>query len=169
MIVVADSSPIIFLAKIGRTEWISAMFGPPRPLVPSRVVEEVLAPPLPPAEERILKSFLSTCEIVIVHEPRTYAAALSRADNDALSLAIDRGADLLLADDRLVRSVANLERIRPMGTLGILLRAARTGHATAREARDLLRVLVRSHGFRIGIEVFEAAMAELDSLSTNEG
>jgi uncharacterized protein len=164
MIVVADASPLIFLAKLDRLQWLASLFGS-MPVVPSSVAAEVLRPPIPPAEERMLTSFLRGSEVVDVPDPQTFARALSRADNEALTLAVERNADLLLADDRLVRSMAVVEQIRPMGTLGIILRAKRSGSTTCGEARELVRALVRQHGFRIGIEVFEAVMAELVGLA----
>ena len=69
---------------------------------------------------------------------------------------------ILLADERLLRDMATIERIRPVGTLGVLLLATRRGLLTTAEARRHLDALVREHEFRIGIALYEAVLAGLD-------
>ena len=86
---------------------------------------------------------------------------MSAADNAALTLAIRRKATLLLCDERVTRLMAENEGIRPLGTLGILLRATRAGLLTRRETRQMVDLLIRAHGFRIGIELYQAVLAEI--------
>ena len=88
---------------------------------------------------------------------------MSRADNAAMTLAVRRKADLLLTDDRTVRRLATVEGIRPLGTLGVLLLALRQGLVDRAEVRWLIDDLVRSHGFRIGVELYAAAIREVDA------
>ncbi len=71
-------------------------------------------------------------------------------------------AALLLADDRTVRRVAVVEGTRPLGTLGVLLLALRRGLVDQDEVRRLVDDLVRSHGFRIGVELYAAVIREID-------
>ena len=160
MTVVADASPLIFLGKIGQLGLIPTLFEGPV-WVPSSVRDEILAPPIPPAETRVLSAFLDCCEIVKVVRPVRFSSAMSRADNDALTLTLRKRADLLLTDERLMRDMAVIERIRPVGTLGILLRAMRKGVLTAAETRRHVDALVRDHRFRIGIALYEAVLSHL--------
>jgi predicted nucleic acid-binding protein len=162
MIVVADASPLIFLGKIGRLRLVVGLF-PGTILVPMSVNAEVLAIPLAPDEEHSLNTFLKSCRIVSVSAPRRYTAALSQADNEALTLSVQRKAGLLLADDRLLRRLAVAEGIRPMGTLGILLRAKEQGLMTGVEARKCLEQLVQQHQFRISIEVYDATVQRIEA------
>ena len=161
MIVVADASPIIFLGKIDCLALIGRLFKG-QVYLPQSACDEMLAPPLAPAEARSLQSFLARCRIEAVARPRQFATAMSQADHDALTLAVRRRADLLLADDRLMREMARVEHIRPMGTLGILLRAQAAGLHHASETRRLVDILIRRHSFRIGIEVYEAVLERID-------
>jgi predicted nucleic acid-binding protein len=160
VIVVADASPLIFLARIRQLELVLGLF-PGELLVPTGVRDELLAPPLPPDEEHLLDAFLQDCTVVRVSKPRTFAAAMSPADNAALTLAIRKNADLLLADDRLIRRMARIERVRPMGTLGILLTAMRQERLSPAATRHAAQALIRSHGFRIGVDLFEAVLSEI--------
>ncbi len=88
---------------------------------------------------------------------------MSQADNAALTLALSGGADLILCDERTTRLMAETEGIRPLGTLGILLRSVRQGLLTSSDAKGLVDVLVQSHGLRIGIELYRAVLSELET------
>lgn len=161
MLIVADSSPLIFLGKIRKLVLIKQVFAA-EILVPRSVRDEVLAPPLEPVEASELQRFIATCKVETVARPTRFAAAMSRADNDAVTIAVRRSADFLLADDHLVREVALTEGVRPVGTLGVLLRAVRRRLLSAGEARSLVDLLIRAHGFRIGVELYQAVLRELE-------
>ncbi len=161
MTVVADASPLIFLGKIRRLALIHRVLGGDV-VVPQQVRDEVLARPLDPAESDELHRFLATVRMERVDSPRVFAAGMSRADNAAMTLAVRLEADLLLADDRTVRRLAAVEGIRPLGTLGVLLLALRRGLVERAEVRRLVDELVRSHGFRIGVELYAAVIREVD-------
>jgi predicted nucleic acid-binding protein len=160
MIVVADASPLIFLAQLRQLELIPALFSGEL-LVPKAVRDEILAPPLRPDEEHLLAAFLGGCAAVRVTRPRSFAPAMSHADNAALTLAVRKHADLLLTDDRLVRRMAEIENVRPMGTLGILLGAMKKELLAPEATRQAIKALIRSHGLRIRIDVFEAVLSEI--------
>ena len=87
---------------------------------------------------------------------------MSAADNAALTLAIRSKADYLLCDDRITRSMAEIEGVRALGTLGVLLRAARGKILSRREVRRLIDLLISAHNFRIGVEVYQEVLKELD-------
>lgn len=163
MIVVADASPLIFLGKINKLDLINGLYGPDV-RVPRSVVEEVITTDTDPVEKDRLKAFLDRGRAEIVRRPRAFAAAMSRADNDALTLAIRSKAHLLLCDDKLTRRMAEIEGIRPMGTLGILLNAAQQALISAQEARALLDQLIELHHFRISVAVYQTAIRILDDL-----
>lgn len=160
MRVVADASPLIFLGKIRRLGLIQPLF-PGEMFVPSLVRREILAPPVPPDEEILLAAFLETCRTATPSAAKVFAAGLSAADNEVLGLARELKADMILADDGLLRRVAEVENIRTMGTLGILLRAVRADLESAEAAHSCLEALIHSHGFRIGIEVYETFVSTL--------
>ena len=122
----------------------------------------MLARPLDPAESDELYRFLATVRTERVDSPRVFAAGMSRADNAAMTLAVRLAADRLLADDRTVRRLATVEGIRPLGTVGVLLLALRRGLVDRAEVRRLVDDLVRSHGFRIGVELYAAVIREID-------
>ena len=64
--------------------------------------------------------------------------------------------------------MAAAEGIRPLGTLGVLLRAMRKDLLSPVETRKLVDVLIRLHSFRIGIEVYQAVLAEIESYASKQ-
>ena len=54
------------------------------------------------------------------------------------------------------------EGVQPLGILGVLLRAMRQGFVHRSEVRQLVDGLIRSHGFRIGVELYQAVLQEID-------
>ncbi len=161
MTVVADASPLIFLGKVRRLVLLHHVLGDDI-VVPQQIREEVLARPLDPAESDELHRFLATVRMERVDSPRDFVTGMSRADNAAMTLAVRLEAALLLTDDRTVRRLATVEGIRPLGTLGVLLLALRLGLVDRDEVRRLVDDLVRSHGFRIGVELYAAVIREID-------
>ena len=162
MIVVADASPLIFLAKIRQLDLIHALLGRDIRL-PQAVRRELFAGPIDPVERDHLDEFLADCRIETVRRPRCFASAMSAADNAALTLALRCNADHLLCDERVTRSMAEIEGIRPLGTLGLLLRAVDKRLIPGAEARRLIDLLVSTHNFRIGVEVYQVVLARLPS------
>lgn len=164
MIVVADASPLIFLGKIRRLDLINGLYGHDV-RVPRSVAAEVLSEDADPVDVEVLTSFLRQSRVETVRRPRSFAAAMSRADNEALTLAVRTRADFLLCDDKLTRRMAEIEGIRPMGTLGILLNAAQQELISVRDARTLLEQLIEFHYFRISVAVYQAAIRMLDKMA----
>jgi predicted nucleic acid-binding protein len=157
LIVVADSSPLIFLAKLDRLSLLTQLYGS-RLVVPEPVKKEVIRPTAASDDVYVLEKFLQGCTVLPVRKPRCFARALSEADNAALTLAVRKKAERLLVDERLLRRIAEAEGIVATGTLGILFAGVLAGHLTSKEAEADLSRLVRSAGFRISIAVYEAAM-----------
>ncbi len=126
--VVSNSSPLIHLAKIGQLELLKSFFG--NLLVPHAVWQECTATTGSGRPEiDLIRNSSSWIQTVKVHDR---IVTLLRHDIDlgeaeAIALALERGASLLLLDDADAREKARLYRIPVTGTLGILLRARKEG------------------------------------------
>jgi len=161
MIIVVDSAPLIFLAKINQLALLTGLFNA-EILVPVVVSKEILGPDVPPDEERLLRGFLSGCRIAALGKPTRFAQALSYTDNCILTLAIKEQVNVLLSDDRLLRKTAAIEGIRVIGTIGILIRATKASLLSPKKYLKLLEELVDEHNFRISTRVYEIARKALD-------
>jgi len=161
MILVADAAPLIFLAKINQLPLISGLFDA-EILIPAAVKNEVLGLDVPPDEERLLTGYLSSCRVIALSKPTRFAKALSFADNCILTLATEKQADIILSDDRLLRKTAAIEGLRVIGTIGVLIRAAKFSLLTHKKTVEMLDELVKDHNFRISTRVYEIARTTID-------
>jgi hypothetical protein len=119
MIVVSDTSPITSLLQIGREHILPKLFL--RVLIPEAVRAELdnFHPKLP--------SFL---EVIKVRDQRIVAqlaASLDIGEAEAIVLAEEQSANLVLIDDFLARTLALSRGLPVIGLLGVLLKAKRAG------------------------------------------
>ncbi len=122
MIVVADTSPILHLARIGRLALVPLVVG--RVVVPRTVWMELGGSPrTPEAADDIAHADW----IEVVDDPPTQDLGLDPGETAAILLAEKLSADALLIDERRGRAVAVKRGLAVIGTLGIVAGARRLG------------------------------------------
>jgi predicted nucleic acid-binding protein len=141
--VVSNASPLIALEQVGQLQLLEQLFGTVR--IPPAVASEVARTVSLPAwiEERALAQPVG---------PRILGASLGPGESEAISLALETEARLLLLDERPARRLAQALRLPVMGTLGILLAAKRRRLLTA--LRPCLDGLLQ-HDFRVAPRLYE--------------
>jgi len=147
VIVVSDTSPIIGLAAVGYLDLLRELYG--TVLLPTAVLEELTAaePPAPALREVQTADWL---RVLGVREPALTAALeleLDRGEAEAIALAVEHEADLLLLDERKARVVARRLGRPVIGVLGVLVEAKRRQLLPA--VRPVLDELLTRAGFRI--------------------
>jgi predicted nucleic acid-binding protein len=126
MIVIADASPINYLILIEDIDILSKMYG--RVVIPHAVHQELLRPSAPEVVRNWIGQMPSWLEVrTPVNAPEASLPALDRGERDAILLARELQADLLIIDDRQGRREAAKLGISVMGTLGVLREAASLG------------------------------------------
>ncbi len=124
MLVIADSSALIALSICNCLELLDKLFDVVK--VPQSVFDEIVRQGKPEAET--LRSYLSgkiaTLDVTSVV---ISAGSLGRGELDAMALCKQLGADYLLIDDKRARKIAQLNGIKIMGSLGVLLLAKQQG------------------------------------------
>jgi predicted nucleic acid-binding protein len=136
MIVVSNTTPINYLLLIGEIDVLPALYG--RLLIPEAVERELGHPGAagivgdwirrPPKWLDIASS--GAFEVM----PR-----LDLGESEAIALALERRADLILLDDLVARRAAQGSRLAHTGTLGILGTAAERGLLRLRPALERLQ------------------------------
>ena len=122
MIVVADTSPLNYLVLIGEIELLPQIFG--NVLVPDAVWREMGASGSP----KMVKDWLETDPAwVNIERPANldHTINLGLGEIEAISLANERDADLVLIDDRKARIAAIERGLDVAGTINILELAAK--------------------------------------------
>lgn len=120
MIIIADTSPVNYLVLIGEIEILPQLYG--RVIIPNAVLEELSAENAPALVEKWLLTSPEWLEIkslsgVIETE---LAELLDDGESEAIQLAAELGADLLIIDEKLGREIAVRRGLRIVGTIGVL-------------------------------------------------
>jgi len=142
-LIVADASPLIGLAKIGRLGILDQLAR--QVWIPREVWEEVVerGRDRPEARMRALQFGASVCEADPVLTAR-FCQQIDSGEAAALALASAHPGCLLLIDDAAGRELAEAHGIRCVGAAGLLLRAKQAGLIDSL-ASDL--AALRAHGF----------------------
>jgi len=126
MLVIADTSPLHYLVLIEHTAILPTLFG--YVLVPRAVAEELQRPRTPAAVRAWMESPPTWLAIRSPREPIVSTALrLGVGEREALSLAQELHADLVLLDDLEARVEAERCGLAVMGTLRVLELAAERG------------------------------------------
>jgi uncharacterized protein len=127
MIVVADASPLIALARIGRLDLLRTMFG--KLLLPEAVWREVVAAGLDRAGAGtvIHADWIERRQIGDAGLVALLCRDLGAGESEAIVLAREVGGDLVLIDERTGRTAAKRLGLRVTGLVGVLIAARERG------------------------------------------
>jgi uncharacterized protein len=154
---VADTSPLIFLAKLDRLDLLRKAVD--EILVPYAVVQEIRQRPDWTSQkiEDALKTWVRVEPARGQQLVHVLLADLDEGEAEAIVLALEVGAERIVMDDLDGRRLARRVGLRPIGTLGLLLAARRRGElASLREEIERLR----REGFRVSDSVVQAILVE---------
>ena len=143
MIVVSDTTAITSLLQIGQCELLARLYH--EVIIPQAVRDELLAmhPTLP--------AFLRVGIVRQRAEVQRLQADIDLGEAEAIVLAKETAAELLLMDENEGRRVAVREGLRIVGLLGVLVQAKRMGMIPS--VRELTTKLETVAGFRVGDDV----------------
>ena len=158
MIVVSDASVLIGLSAIDRLIVLQALFG--ELLIPEAVYREIVRDGKGrPGEQQVRAAMWIRCradtDLSLSADLQT---KLDHGEAEAITLAVEVGADILLMDERRGRQLAKAHGLRPLGTVGVLLRARQVGLIGSLQAD--LDALMRV-GFRVGQAIYHKALVEV--------
>ncbi len=151
---ISNTSPLTNLAVIGRLALVRDQLG--RVAVPEAVWREMLELPHPQGREALLTARESGWLTVLPLESPVLAASLSLAgldegESEAIALAVETSAPLLLIDEKKGRAAARRLGVTVAGALAIIAAARKSGAIPS--AKDLIDQLRIEAGFYITAEV----------------
>jgi predicted nucleic acid-binding protein len=136
MLVVADSSPLIVLVQIGHIEVLPKLFG--QIVIPPAVAAELRSSH---RSERVREYFAIGPAWLGIRQPVSVLPIpeLHVGEAEALSLAVELHADVLLVDERRAYREAVARHLNAIGTIRVLERAAEEKLLDLKDAFDRVK------------------------------
>jgi predicted nucleic acid-binding protein len=153
MIVVSDTSSISNLLIIGEVHLLKLLFS--TVVVPDAVYSELCRVPEHKNELQSLK-WIERHNVTSIDLFEKLRDELDEGESQAIALAVELRADLLLIDEALGREVAESLGLAITGILGVLIRAKDAGYIP--EVRPLIDRLIEDADFWIGESTINTAL-----------
>lgn len=155
--VISDTSPITSLAAISRLNLLQQLYG--SIIIPEAVYRELtgVGTPVPGTVEVQTLDWIQMGRVAnhtLVTELRSQQ--LDEGESEAIALAIELNAELLLIDERLGRIEANRRGLRITGLLGVLIEAKNKGLIPA--VKPVLDSVIEIAQFRVSQTLYERAL-----------
>lgn len=135
--VVSNTTPIIALLKIGKLHILKDLYG--EILIPMEVFKEIEAGKNKEIYTDLIKIEWIKIEKINNEKSLTYFLDLDKGEAEAIVLATEKEADLIILDESLGRFHAKHAGLKVTGTIGILLKAKQLKHIA--EIKPLLDTL----------------------------
>jgi predicted nucleic acid-binding protein len=154
MIVVSDTSAIINLAIIGRLDLLHQLYS--EIVIPAAVYQEIVVQGAgkPGAVEVQTQPWFKQQAVVDTAFVSQLRRDLDDGEAEAIVLAREMSADLLLIDDQAARLHAARLGLRFIGLLGVLLEGKKAGLLAT--VKQLLDDLISQAGFRVRPSLYQA-------------
>ena len=162
MIVISDTSIITNLAAIQYLQLLPQLYD--RVTIPEAVYCELteIDPPIPGTLEVQIAPWLEVRQVLdrSVIEHLQMEVKLDLGESEAIALALELNADLLLIDERRGRAEANRLGVRITGLLGVLVEAKRKNLITA--VKPLMDAMIAMSNFRVSSDLYNQILEIID-------
>jgi predicted nucleic acid-binding protein len=158
VIIVSNTSPIMNLAVVERLNILKQLYG--RVIIPEAVLQELSI--TSPEQIRLttiqIPSWIETRPVINRPLVDSLLFELDEGEAEAIALAIETKADILLLDERRGRKVASRFGLKFIGLLGILIEAKHKG--IIEKLKPILNELVSKAGFRVSSQLYAHVLRE---------
>jgi len=153
MIVVSNTSPVINLSAIGQLELLEKLFQ--QIIIPTAVYQEIAVDGTgqPGAIEVCTLPWVKSNKVNNSTLVKALQGELDSGEAEAIALAIENKADLLLLDERIGREVALRFGLQFIGVLGILILAKEKGYLL--RVKPVVNELIVKAGFWISPALYD--------------
>ena len=156
MTAVFNTSPLIFLARLGYLEKTLSLFQ--MVAIPKKVIKEISVKD-DEANEKVLKiknhsnvNFGLATKLVKLY--KALHERLGQGESEAIALAVELNADVVILDDFAARKAAMELGLKVKGTLGIIKKLLEENKIKIEDINKLYKTLKRI-GFRVRREIFK--------------
>jgi uncharacterized protein len=153
LIVISDSSSLIAIAAVGHLDLLRSMYG--EVIIPPAVWNEVTKANRPGVSDLVQSDWI---RVVAVSNPAgiVFPSPVGRGEAEAIGLAVELRADLLLIDERRARKAALGLGLPVTGVLGVLLEAKKNGAIPA--IKPILDQMAFVVAFRLKRSLYDAVL-----------
>ena len=159
---IIDSSSLIIIAKLNRLELLSNLY---KEIILTQgiyqeTVEEGITTNAPDA--KLIEKAVQNKNIRIIELSLKYSefsgelqntyCQLGRGEADAIALALQEKQKRIVMDEKFGRQVCKLYKIKPIGTLRVILEVYNSSIIKEQELKDIIKGMIESK-FRIGADV----------------
>jgi uncharacterized protein len=160
MIVISNTSPIINLAAIGQLSLLRQLYG--QIVIPEAVYIEIVGRGAGQsgADEVAAADWIQTRQVANRTAVTALQIELDDGEAEAIALAVEASANLLLLDEELGRIIASRFGLRFVGLLGCLIEVKQRGLVLA--VQPILEDLIEKAGFWVGQALYERVLQVAD-------
>jgi len=157
MLIISDTSPITNLIQINNLDILETLFK--QVIIPEKVFEELLD--YERQKEAIeSRSWIKVKPVLNRQEVIKLENLLDSGEAEAIILAKELNAEMLIIDERKGRKVAEENGLKIIGLLGILIRGKKKGHIA--ELKPIINELIQKNGFRVSKNLYERILIEVN-------
>ena len=156
MLIVSDTSPITNLIQIGQLDILEQVFT--QIIIPEKVYEE-LSVYEKQREEIENRNWILVKPVINQAEVKMLEKQLDLGEAQAIVLAKELNADLLIIDERKGRKAAEEYGLKIIGLLGVLIQAKKKGYLN--ELKPILDKLIGDIGFRVSKNLYDRILKEV--------
>ncbi len=161
MRIASNTSPLIFLTKIGRLSFLEGH----QVIIPEQVLDEIRAWEKIDSENYqrlaawIGKNKISVEKVTVTTD---FPQSLGKGEKAAICLAMQNKAQAILIDEKKGRVAAKAAGLTPVGTVAIIQQQMLDKKITHKECKNLVLELIKK-GYRIKEELLAEFLQDLES------
>jgi predicted nucleic acid-binding protein len=156
MTVISNTSPITNLAGIGQLDLLRQLYG--TVTIPQAVYQEMvgLGTTVPGTLEVQTLPWIIVQPVTDLNQVKTFRTILDQGEAEAIVLAMELNAELLIIDERPGRAIAAEYGLKITGVLGVLLEAKRQGIIVS--VKPLMDQLINQVEFWIDKQLYKIVL-----------
>jgi len=161
--VVSDSTPLIYLAKIGKLHFLRELFA--EVLIPEEVYKEtvVVGKEKGYLDASIIEELVKDGLIVVKSADITKLknVPIEQGEKAAISLALNQKIEDILIDEARIRRLARVLGLKPKGTLWVLSKLYEEGRLSKEDFKESVFELIQK-GYRIREDILVELLKEIE-------